>query len=180
MALEFACRTAVLIGAVAAGAGLQSCSDLPSSTSTRPSTPIHESSLRSLGRLVPPISIDDKFMEIATKEPSFGGLFFDRGNLVVVLTDTTRPSELVRSAITASFDDPRLATKPITVRRGDYGLPRSINGLECCRGSSRLRVSSQLTSTRRGTDSPWGFGHRKWGMLPRLSSPVLAFRPTPS
>lgn len=68
------------------------------------------------------VSYDDKLAAIAAAEPAFGGLYNDAGVLTVVVTDTTRPPEAVRSAITRVLNVPRFRSMPIRLRLGRYGF----------------------------------------------------------
>lgn len=68
------------------------------------------------------ITYDDLLAAVATIEPTFAGLYFDRGALHVVLTDVNRDPELVQRAMTAVFADHRLATAPIHVEAGEYSF----------------------------------------------------------
>ena len=59
---------------------------------------------------------------MAEIEPTFGGLYFDRGTLHVVLTDVNRNPAVVRRAITMVFNDARLKTLPIHIEAGIYSF----------------------------------------------------------
>jgi hypothetical protein len=80
--------------------------------------------------MAPPVSLhaaavvtyDDKLAAIAEREPAFGGMYNDNGVLTVVLVDTTRPLETVRSAITGVLGAARLNSMPIRARRGEYSF----------------------------------------------------------
>jgi hypothetical protein len=71
--------------------------------------------------LQPPVrTIDDMFEDVARREPTFGGLYFDKGRLHVVLTDVGRDPEIVRTAIRGVFADARFSRAPIQVEPGRY------------------------------------------------------------
>ena len=64
---------------------------------------------------------DDHLEEVAAQEPAFAGMFVENGQLIVMLTDLSRPVSAVRGAITSVFTDPRFTTIPIQTRQAKYG-----------------------------------------------------------
>jgi hypothetical protein len=91
-------------------------------SSESPMSPLARMASRNLAlALQPPVrTIDDMFEDVARREPTFGGLYFDKGRLHVVLTDVGRDPEIVRTAIRGVFADARFSRAPIQVEPGRY------------------------------------------------------------
>lgn len=66
------------------------------------------------------VTYDDYMEQIAETEPTFAGMYFENGSLIVMSTDASRSATALRTAITEVLSDRRLSTAAIQVRPATY------------------------------------------------------------